>query len=93
MSYHNRIEDPKLANLFTTRTKNAELWFVNNHRLKEPIPWRMALRPSSTPAPTMMRAPSALEGLSDSPRNTTPIVAAKRTSESEYGATSEAGAS
>jgi hypothetical protein len=37
MSYHNRIEDPELANLLTTRTKNSELWFVNNPRLEELI--------------------------------------------------------
>ena len=37
MSYHPRIEAPDLANLITTRTRNSELWFVNNTALEETI--------------------------------------------------------
>jgi REP element-mobilizing transposase RayT len=37
MSYHPRIESPELANFLTTRTRNSELWFVNNQSLEESI--------------------------------------------------------
>jgi hypothetical protein len=37
MSYHSRIEKADLANLLTTRTKNSELWFVNNPALEDSI--------------------------------------------------------
>lgn len=37
MGYHPRIEDPKLANLLTTRTVDSRLWFINNKPLEEAI--------------------------------------------------------
>jgi hypothetical protein len=35
MGYHPRIETSDYANLITTRTRNSELWFVNNKPLEE----------------------------------------------------------
>jgi REP element-mobilizing transposase RayT len=35
--YHPRIEHPKLATLCTIRSRNAQLWFVNNHALEQSI--------------------------------------------------------
>lgn len=37
MAYHPRIETAKFKNFLTTRTRNSELWFVNNSRLEETI--------------------------------------------------------
>ena len=37
MAYHPRIETAKFKNFITTRTRNSELWFVNNTRLEETI--------------------------------------------------------
>lgn len=37
MSYHPRIESPELANFLTTRTRNSELWFINNPALSTAI--------------------------------------------------------
>lgn len=37
MSYHPRIEAPELANLITTRSRNSELWFINNKPLEDSI--------------------------------------------------------
>ncbi len=35
MAYHPRIESPELVSFCTTRTRNSELWFINNHRLEQ----------------------------------------------------------
>lgn len=35
MSYHNRIESKRIASLVTIKSRNAELWFVNNQALEE----------------------------------------------------------
>jgi len=37
MAYHPRIETAKFKNFLTTRTRNSELWFVNNEALEESI--------------------------------------------------------
>ncbi|MDC0358349.1 transposase [Oligoflexia bacterium] len=37
MSYHQRIETKKVATFQTTRSRNSELWFVNNPKLTEEI--------------------------------------------------------
>jgi REP element-mobilizing transposase RayT len=37
MAYHPRIETAKFKNFLTTRTRNSELWFVNNKPLEESI--------------------------------------------------------
>jgi len=37
MSYHPRIECSEIACLQTTRTRNSELWFVNNDELEDAI--------------------------------------------------------
>ena len=37
MSYHPRIESKELASFVTTRSRNSELWFVNNDPLEEAI--------------------------------------------------------
>ena len=37
MSYHPRIETPDLASFLTTRSRNSELWFVNNPVLENSI--------------------------------------------------------
>jgi hypothetical protein len=37
MAYHPRIESTDLASFLTTRTRNAELWFINNPRLENAI--------------------------------------------------------
>jgi len=37
MAYHPRIETSKFKNFLTTRTRNSELWFVNNEALEESI--------------------------------------------------------
>jgi len=37
MSYHPRIECKDVASFQTTRTRNSELWFVNNRELEEAI--------------------------------------------------------
>ena len=37
MGYHPRIETTDSANLNTSKTRNAELWFINNHDLEEAI--------------------------------------------------------
>jgi hypothetical protein len=37
MGYHPRIESTKLACFQTTRSRNSELWFVNNQQLEEAI--------------------------------------------------------
>lgn len=34
---HPRIEDPVLASFLTTRSRNSELWFVNNPELEQVI--------------------------------------------------------
>jgi REP element-mobilizing transposase RayT len=34
MGYHNRIETDQYANFITSRTRNSELWFVNNPTLE-----------------------------------------------------------
>jgi len=35
MAYHTRIETADEGNLITTRTRNSELWFINNPKLEE----------------------------------------------------------
>lgn len=35
MGYHPRIETPQYADFLTTRTRNSELWFVNNPELEK----------------------------------------------------------
>ena len=37
MSYHPRIETTNLANLTTIRSRNSELWFINNPKLEDAI--------------------------------------------------------
>jgi REP element-mobilizing transposase RayT len=37
MGYHPRIETDKFANFLTTRSRNSELWFINNSDLEEAI--------------------------------------------------------
>lgn len=37
MGYHPRIETSKFANFLTTRSRNSELWFINNTALEEAI--------------------------------------------------------
>lgn len=37
MSYHPRIETAEYSSFLTTRSRNSELWFVNNPRLEEAI--------------------------------------------------------
>lgn len=37
MGYHPRIETSEMADFLTTRTRNSELWFVNNRPLEESI--------------------------------------------------------
>lgn len=37
MGYHPRIETNAMSTLLTTRSRNSELWFVNNSRLEEAI--------------------------------------------------------
>lgn len=37
MGYHPRIESKELASLLTTRSRNSELWFVNNRPLEEAV--------------------------------------------------------
>jgi REP element-mobilizing transposase RayT len=37
MSYHPRIESSEYASFLTTRSRNSELWFVNNRQLEEAI--------------------------------------------------------
>jgi hypothetical protein len=37
MSYHPRIECKDVASFQTTRSRNSELWFVNNKELEEAI--------------------------------------------------------
>lgn len=37
MGYHARIESRTLGSFLTTRSRNSELWFVNNKRLEESI--------------------------------------------------------
>lgn len=37
MSYNPRIECQDVASFQTTRARNSELWFVNNHQLEEAI--------------------------------------------------------
>jgi len=37
MSYHPRIETAALASFITTRSRNSELWFINNRPLEEAI--------------------------------------------------------
>ncbi len=37
MSYHPRIESSDLASLTTIRSKNSELWFINNPKLEDAI--------------------------------------------------------
>lgn len=37
MGYHPRIESGELASFLTTRTRNSELWFVNNEPLERSI--------------------------------------------------------
>jgi hypothetical protein len=37
MGYHPRIETSDYANLITSRTRNSELWFVNNQPLEQAI--------------------------------------------------------
>lgn len=37
MGYHPRIETTKYASFLTTRSRNSELWFVNNQGLEEAI--------------------------------------------------------
>ena len=37
MGYHPRIESSEYADFLTTRTRNSELWFVNNRPLEEAI--------------------------------------------------------
>jgi hypothetical protein len=37
MGYHPRIESSELTNFCTTRSRNSELWFINNDKLEESI--------------------------------------------------------
>lgn len=37
MSYHPRIESKDLGSFLTTRSRNSELWFVNNNKLQQSI--------------------------------------------------------
>ncbi len=37
MGYHPRIETEEYVNLITTRSRNSELWFINNKKLEEAI--------------------------------------------------------
>lgn len=37
MGYHPRIESKTYASFLTTRSKNSEMWFINNPRLEEAI--------------------------------------------------------
>ncbi len=37
MSYHPRIEPKTVASFITSRSRNSELWFVNNRSLEEAI--------------------------------------------------------
>jgi REP element-mobilizing transposase RayT len=37
MGYHPRIESRELTNFCTTRSRNSELWFINNDQLEESI--------------------------------------------------------
>jgi len=37
MGYHPRIETSEYTDFLTTRTRNSQLWFVNNQRLQEAI--------------------------------------------------------
>ncbi len=37
MSYHPRIESSEIASFCTTRTRNSELWFINNFQLEQDI--------------------------------------------------------
>lgn len=37
MSYHPRIETPEIPSFVTTRSRNSELWFVNNSPLEDAI--------------------------------------------------------
>jgi REP element-mobilizing transposase RayT len=37
MGYHPRIESSELANFCTTRSRNSELWFINNDKLEDSI--------------------------------------------------------
>lgn len=37
MGYHPRIETSEYTDFLTTRTRNSELWFVNNRKLEESI--------------------------------------------------------
>jgi hypothetical protein len=37
MSYHPRIETDEFSNFLTSRTRNSELWFINNQPLEEAI--------------------------------------------------------
>lgn len=37
MGYHPRIETTNIANLSTTRSRNSELWFINNPKLENAI--------------------------------------------------------
>jgi hypothetical protein len=37
MGYHPRIESKETASFLTTRSRNSELWFVNNRRLEESV--------------------------------------------------------
>ncbi|RMG44853.1 MAG: hypothetical protein D6719_01220 [Candidatus Dadabacteria bacterium] len=42
MGYHPRIECPDYINHITSRTRNSELWFINNKKLEEAILGRLA---------------------------------------------------
>jgi hypothetical protein len=37
MGYHPRIETSEYSDFITIRTRNSELWFVNNSKLEESI--------------------------------------------------------
>jgi hypothetical protein len=37
MGYHPRIESTKLPSFVTTRSRNSELWFINNKPLEDAI--------------------------------------------------------
>ena len=37
MAYHPRIETSEMGSFLTTRTRNSELWFINNNRLENAI--------------------------------------------------------
>lgn len=43
MGYHLRIESNEYASFITTRTRNEQLWFVNNRKLEQDILLRMAI--------------------------------------------------